>query len=184
MKKPSLRIIAGRWRGRKLNFPEIEGLRPTGDRIRETIFNWLAPVISGARCLDLFAGSGALGFEALSRGAAHLDFVDASTAVSQSIQSSLERLEETAARVYCQKANIFLSADHAPYDVIFLDPPFAMNALLDMLSLIKDKSLLKPGGVIYFEEDKSTQSALSDWQVVKDKVAGQVRYGLLKAASA
>ena len=131
-----VRIIGGQWRGRKLSFPDADGLRPTADRVRETLFNWLAGHIAGSRCLDMFAGSGALGFEALSRGASHCCFVDQNTAVLKQIQANCELLDATA-------NSEFLFADASKpidvadtFDIVFLDPPFkgpALEACLDWL---------------------------------------------------
>ena len=119
-----LRIIGGQWRGRKLAFTPEDGLRPTADRVRETLFNWLAADIHGARCLDLFAGSGALGLEALSRGAAHCDFVDHSSRACRQIETHLALLE-AADRGHCHPvgAEPFLRGAQQAYDIVFLDPP-------------------------------------------------------------
>ena len=133
MKRPpnsnnGIRIIGGEWRGRRLPVPNVTGLRPTLDRFRETLFNWLMFDVEGARCLDLFAGSGALGLEALSRGAAYVDFVDNSKAAITGINQHLASLNCTAARTHQQPAEAWLKAQSAsdklaPYDLIFLDPP-------------------------------------------------------------
>jgi 16S rRNA (guanine966-N2)-methyltransferase len=124
-KRNSLRIIGGGWRGRRVHFPDSPGLRPTPDRVRETLFNWLQFSLAGARCLDLFAGSGALGLEALSRGAREVVFVDEATPVAKSLREELERLDGTArARVLQTTAARLSRAPGEPFDVIFLDPPF------------------------------------------------------------
>src|SRR3989338_6201010 len=128
-RKPNrLRIIAGTWRGRKLTFPDTPELRPSPDRVRETLFNWLAPVIEGARCLDLFAGSGALGFEALSRGAHCVTFVDTSSEVISHLHTTLQQLSTTAEILKLNATKPF-TCKNKPFDIVFLDPPFHQNLL-------------------------------------------------------
>ena len=150
-----IRIIGGQWRGRKLRFPDADGLRPTADRVRETLFNWLAGHITGSRCLDMFAGSGALGFEALSRGASHCCFVDQNTAVLKQIQANCELLDATA-------NSEFLFADASKtidvedtFDIVFLDPPFKGPALEACLDWLLKSPLLKSDSLIYIETAKS-----------------------------
>ena len=125
-KRNSLRIIGGGWRGRRVHFPDSPGLRPTPDRVRETLFNWLQFSVAGTRCLDLFAGSGALGLEALSRGAREVVFVDEAAAVAQTLREELERLGGTAQAPACVHASAarYLATPGEPFDLIFLDPPF------------------------------------------------------------
>jgi 16S rRNA (guanine966-N2)-methyltransferase len=164
-KRNSLRIIGGGWRGRRVQFPDSPGLRPTPDRVRETVFNWLQFSLAGARCLDLFAGSGALGFEALSRGAREVVFVDEATPVAQSLRDELERLQGTTrARV------------------IFLDPPFARNALAEPVALIGAGGWIKPGGWVYLEAERASGAPLlpAGWDLVKSKSAGEVGYHLAR----
>src|SRR5271170_4491193 len=133
----SVRIIAGNWRGRRVNFPDVPGLRPTPDRVRETLFNWLQHSIAGSRCLDLFAGSGALGLEALSRGAREVVFVDEAQAAARALQAELERLGGSArARVVSAAAARFLAMPGEPFDGIFLDPPYGRGALAEYVALI------------------------------------------------
>jgi len=123
----SIRIIAGEWRGRKLPVIDVDGLRPTSDRIRETLFNWLMPYLSGSRCLDLFAGTGALGFEAASRGAHNVDFVESHRQVSQALSENIKLLEANAI-VHNMAANAFLTRSATEsFDLVFVDPPFAEN---------------------------------------------------------
>ena len=150
-----VRIIGGQWRGRKLSFPDADGLRPTADRVRETLFNWLAGHIAGSRCLDMFAGSGALGFEALSRGASHCCFVDQNTAVLKQIQANCELLDATA-------NSEFLFADASKpidvadtFDIVFLDPPFKGPALEACLDWLLKSPLLTSDSLIYIETAKS-----------------------------
>lgn len=174
-----LRIIGGNWRGRKLEFPALEGLRPTTDRVRETLFNWLASDISGARCLDVFAGSGALGLEALSRGASHCDFIDAAPEAIRAIRQHLSLLNATdRARVFIGDALVW-SNNNAGYDIIFIDPPFASGLAESALSRCIE--LLNPGGLVYLEVAKhQTPSVPETLLVIKDKCAGEVRYRLLE----
>jgi 16S rRNA (guanine966-N2)-methyltransferase len=123
-KSNQVRIIAGQWRGRKLEFPDSQGLRPTSDRVRETLFNWLAPVLPGAVCLDLFAGSGALGFEAASRDASRVVMVEQNSAVFKHLQSQSRRLSAQAVELVNADANDYLAGVDTAFDIVFLDPPF------------------------------------------------------------
>jgi 16S rRNA (guanine966-N2)-methyltransferase len=177
-----LRIIGGQWRGRKLQFNAEPGLRPTADRVRETLFNWLAPVIHGARCLDLFAGSGALGLEALSRGASHCDFVDASARASATIAQHLDTLQATArGRAHTLTAEHFLPACHAGFDIVFLDPPFGAALAAPAMQTLSQNNLLNPGGFVYLETgaDEEAIALPENWHTHRDKTAGGVRYQLL-----
>jgi len=172
-----VRIIGGQWRGRKLPFYSAEGLRPTGDRIRETVFNWLAPYIEGARCLDLFAGSGALGLEALSRGAASCDFIDSQARSIEQINTHLSTLHCSLGSTHCQRAEHFLNANPATWDIIFLDPPFSQNLLEPTLRQLDNNA--NAARFIYIEVDKNTPYiAPTQWREVKQKISGQVRYSL------
>jgi len=176
-----LRIIGGRWRGRKLNFPALEGLRPTGDRIRETLFNWLGPYVSGARCLDLYAGSGALGLEALSRGADYSLLIEKDPAAAAQLRANLAQLD-------CQSATA-LNADsltllekgprEGPFDLVFIDPPFQRDLWQASIDRLIDYRWLAPEAVIYLESGPETPITVPDaWQLHRDKTAGQVRYRL------
>lgn len=178
-----LRIIGGQWRGRKLNFPSVDGLRPTTDRVRETVFNWLTAEIHGAQCLDLFAGSGALGLEALSRGASLVDLVDhAQPAVSQ-LQQNLQQLDASDGQVFQANAAEWLqyNADKR-YNIIFLDPPFGQHLAQTCVQLIDQQAMLKPDGWLYLEMDKQETPPVlpADWQLHRGKTAGQVCYRLYK----
>lgn len=175
-----LRIIGGEWRGRKLRFPDVEGLRPTTDRVRETLFNWLAPMIAGARCLDLFAGSGALGLEALSRGAAAVQFVDRDRRTVQSLRDNLALLKSGRGEVLQVDALTFLRGEARPYDLIFLDPPFRQGLLQPCLEQLCQGGWLAEHGRIYIEvEQELGEPALPyGWEMVRRKQAGQVIYGL------
>lgn len=178
----SLRIIAGKWRGRKVPFPDSEGLRPTSDRVRETLFNWLAPVINEARCLDLFSGSGALSLEALSRGAAHVTLIDASPRVSEQLRKNLSTLECANANLLTINALDWLKAvkvDQQPFDVVFLDPPFNKQLLAPSCELLESQGLVHEGSYIYIETEADLSLALpKSWRLHREKRAGQVAYYL------
>jgi len=170
-----LRIIGGRWRGRKVAFAPIEGLRPTGDRLRETLFNWLQFHLPGARCLDLYAGSGALGLEALSRGAAEVDFVELDRGAAQTLRQQLDLLQAEGARVHNCPAEVFLSQPAQPFDVIFVDPPFAHDLWQTALTGLADAGCVGDNTLIYVESPRATQvAAPAGWQLEKEKQAGQV----------
>lgn len=175
----SLRIIAGRWRGRRLPLPAGDALRPTPDRVRETLFNWLAPMIDGARCLDLFAGSGALGIEALSRGAAEAWFVERDPAIADALRKTLERLGAMGDRVVVEAAESFLSGPPKAFDVVFVDPPFAGRSIGNLCKLL-DRGWLRPRARVYLEQDRADPlpELPVGWAVLREKTAGQVRYAL------
>jgi len=176
-----LRIVAGKWRSRLLDVADVPGLRPTSERIRETVFNWLAPKIHGARCLDLFAGTGALGLEALSRGAGEVVFVEKSAVAARAIRASANTLEATGAEVRQADALDYLQAENdGHFDVIFLDPPFATDMLGDLCRLLDKSSLISVGSLVYLEDDRArpqTELPLG-WRLLKSKSAGSVRYSL------
>lgn len=188
-KKPRpgrLRIVAGKWRSRLLDIEELPGLRPTSERIRETLFNWLAPSIQGARCLDLFAGTGALGFEALSRGATTVVFVENSRRAARAIENSAKILDAAGAVIHqCQAEDYLRAAAPASFDIVFLDPPFADDRLEDICSLIDERGLLAAGGRVYLEQDRAIPVALlpERWRILRDKTAGNVRYRLAEVAA-
>ncbi|MGI9223193.1 MAG: 16S rRNA (guanine(966)-N(2))-methyltransferase RsmD [Woeseiaceae bacterium] len=179
-----LRIVAGKWRSRPLEIADVEGLRPTSERVRETLFNWLAPVIEGSRCLDLFAGTGALGLEALSRGAASVVFVDSSRRALTVIEKNVRSLHAEGAIIRHGDALRFVqTAAPGSFDVVFLDPPFAADLLDGICQRIDEAKILAPGAMVYLERDKAQAepSLPATWQVLRDKVAGQVRYSLVTA---
>ncbi len=167
-----LRIIGGQWRSRKLSFTAIEGLRPTQDRVRETLFNWLMYDVEGVNCLDVFAGSGALGLEALSRGAKHVQFVEKSQNAAKQINQHLVTLNCSRGKVTNTDALQFLSApaNHA-FDVIFLDPPFNQDLLIPCCELLMQQGYCQADTFIYVEAEPDVDlSKLPDqWHVVKDK---------------
>ena len=177
-----LRNIGGEWRGRKLAFPPLAGLRPTPDRVRETLFNWLRDVIPGARCLDLFAGSGALGFEALSRGAAAAVLVDEQAQVVAQLREHTTTLHATGASVIHADALTFLRQPPArPYDVVFLDPPFQDHVIGKCLALLAVPGWLATDAWIYIEAARDTllPPLPAGWEAVRAKHAGQVGYHLV-----
>lgn len=180
----TVRIIGGEWRGRKLNFPEIEGLRPTPDRVRETLFNWLQSYLPGARCLDLFSGSGALGIEALSRGAASVTFVDQATEVVSQLRSNINLLKAQNAEIIAASALDWLDRrqpDQEPrYDLVFMDPPFHKGLVAPICEMLERRSLLREEAMIYIETEKSlTLDTLpANWVIHREKAAGQVAYRL------
>lgn len=191
----SYRIIGGSWRSRRLSFPAIEGLRPTTDRVRETVFNWLASEIHGARVLDLFAGSGALGIEALSRGASALLAIEKDKSAWRALAANLELLvPDVSARkqinIVCNDALAFLVASQAQnsneapmrYDLIFLDPPFRKGLLEQTLTLLDQHPLIDHSALIYVEREKEMASLMlpKNWRLLKEKVAGQVLYQLFR----
>ena len=177
-----LRIIGGRWRGSRIVFPPLAAIRPSPDRVRETLFNWLQQSIVGARCLDLFAGSGALGLEALSRGASHVTFVDREPQVGRHLAQTLERLGSGDATVVVEDAQRFLLRPPQPFDVVFLDPPFD-SAVLEQVG-VRLQGWLAPGAYIYVEcpADRSLATLPAQWGVHRTKRAGQVGYHLLRAS--
>ncbi len=179
-KHSRLRIIGGQWRGRKLSFTPARGLRPTSDRVRETLFNWLAPSIAGARCADLFAGSGALGLEALSRGAAHCDFVDTSGAALAQIQDHLATLRAAAGRCHTSSALQYLRATSGPYDLVFIDPPFGEDLVNPVCAALAENKLLVAGALAYVESAASEPppSTPPGWVLHRDKTTGGVAYRL------
>ncbi len=181
-----LRIVAGNWRSRLLEIADVPGLRPTSARIRETVFNWLAPRIAGARCLDLFAGTGALGLEALSRGAADCVFVEKSAKATKTLRANIATLQAENAVVHETKAAKFLrQGSAAPFEIVFLDPPFAADILSDLCRLLEESSILADNARIYIEEDRSQPELMlpERWQVLKTRNSGNVRYSLLDAGS-
>lgn len=178
----TLRIIGGQWRGRKLRFVDAEGLRPTTDRVRETLFNWLQPVIEGAHCLDLFAGSGALGLEALSRGAAEVVFLDTNSRSVAALRDNLSLLQADNGLVTRSDALKYLRGTPQRFDIVFLDPPFRRDLLAPTLQLLAEGQWLVPGAHIYLElETELGEPELpGGWEIRRSKKAGQVAYFLVQ----
>ena len=179
----SLRIVAGNLRGSRLGVPDVKGLRPTSDRVRETLFNWLAPVIVGARCLDLYAGTGALGIEALSRGASHCVFVERERGLCELLRQNLARLRVADARVVNDDAQGFLAAA-APaeaFDLVFLDPPFSANLWTATARRLERACWLSAGAFVYVEMpmDADFESPVG-WNSYREGHAGAVRFALYR----
>jgi 16S rRNA (guanine966-N2)-methyltransferase len=191
--RQSLRIIAGEWRGRKIPFATAVGLRPTQDRVRETLFNWISGPVPGATCLDLFAGTGALGLEALSRGAKQVNFVDLSNIATNSLNDNLKLLPIAAdqiAKVEQMSSFNWLRSykDRATtdeqierYDLVFLDPPFALALMQDTIKALFDSQCLSDKAMIYVEQPQPLEELLlpEGWKLHRSKKAGQVFYGLI-----
>jgi 16S rRNA (guanine966-N2)-methyltransferase len=178
-----VRIIAGIWRGRRIHFPDMPALRPTPDRIRETVFNWLQHSIADARCLDLFAGSGALGLEALSRGAKEVVFVEQFPAAARALQEQLVRFGGAAkGRIMEMGAARFLRTSPEPFDIAFLDPPFGKDALTEYIPMLEEGHWMKPGGLVYLENERSAGEPKlpESWDLLKSKSAGEVGYHLAR----
>ena len=186
MKKPNhagsgqIRIIGGQWRGRKLPVPESPGLRPTTDRVRETLFNWLAPSIVDASCLDCFAGSGALGLEALSRYAANATLLEMERGVAQQLQKNLATLKASNAKVVNTNTLAFLAQAGTPHHIVFVDPPFRKGLLEETLKLLENNGWLSDEALIYIESEveNGLPPVPVNWHPYREKVAGQVAYRL------
>ena len=181
--KNQLRIIGGKWRGRKLSFPTVAGLRPTGDRLRETLFNWLAPYIEGANVVDLFAGSGALGIEAASRQAGKVTLVEKNPLAARQLELNIARLAAANILLYHMDAITFLDTRPAePFDIVFLDPPFNSALLTDSIARLQHAGLLAAGAFIYVETAIGiSMPAPETWHVLRQKSAGNVCYSLYRA---
>lgn len=175
-----IRIIAGRWRGRRLEFPAVSGLRPTGDRLRETLFNWLMPDLPGARCLDLFAGSGALGLEAASRHAGAVVLVEKDAQACRALQQHCSTLQANTVMVAHCDALTWLQTSQAPgetFDIVFLDPPFDSGLLADSIAALQSGSWLAADALIYTESAVGQSlSALADahWKLCRHRIFGAV----------
>jgi len=181
-----LRIIGGVWRGRKIGFPDRPGLRPTSDRMRETLFNWLQFDVENACCLDLFAGSGALGFEAVSRGASKVVMIDSDPVVIDSLKQNAKRLGATQIDLIQAHYSGFLGnrPGGQGFDLVFLDPPFHQALLQSACDLLAAGYWLKQGARIYLETGQSGLPALpSGWQVLKTARMGQSHGFLLQNES-
>ncbi|TCJ95892.1 16S rRNA m(2)G-966 methyltransferase [Volucribacter psittacicida] len=181
--KGEVRIIAGQWRGRKLPVLMAEGLRPTGDRVKETLFNWLMPYIVDSRCLDCFAGSGSLGFEALSRQAKSVTFIEYEKSVAKQLQQNLQQLKCTPeqAKVIQQNSLDWLkqSQNQPHFDLVFLDPPFHHNLAQQAIDRLHQYQWLAPNALIYVETEKGLSLQVPPhWQLHKQKTTGMVSYRL------
>ena len=180
------RIIAGRFRSRQLQIPEHIAVRPTLNRIRETLFNWLMNDIQDAICLDAFAGSGALGLEALSRGAEHVYFIEKERTVLQALEKNIALLNtEGSELILGSMPECLAVGEFKKIDIVFLDPPFHQDLILPALQALQQSELLKPESLIYFEverEFKLPEKLDANWEILKYKKAGKVAYGLLSPA--
>ncbi|HSI43933.1 MAG TPA: 16S rRNA (guanine(966)-N(2))-methyltransferase RsmD [Methylotenera sp.] len=177
-----IRINAGEWRSRIIKFPNADGLRPTPERVRQTLFNWLGQDLTGQMCLDLFAGTGVMGFEALSRGAKAVTLVEKSITAYKALVSNQQALKAEQATIINQDALQFLAGNKQKFTLIFLDPPYNQQWLNKVLPLLT--SHLQPEGLIYVEAEYAIDTApefSSDWQVLKQGKAGNVFYHLLKS---
>lgn len=181
-----IRIIGGKWRSRNIEFPDLASLRPTPNRIRETLFNWLAPEIMGAVCLDLFAGSGALGFEALSRGAKSVVMIDQSQQAIASLKDNATRLgAEQNIELYCASmpGNLseILKSHH--FNIVFLDPPFHKNLISFCANWLEQQRCLEKDALIYIETEKELKilPIPENWQIIRSKIAGNVGYHLARS---
>ena len=177
----SFRIIGGEWRGRRLSFPSADDVRPSPDRVRETVFNWLQSYVQGAQCLDLFAGSGALGFEALSRGATKVTFVDNQRACCAALEMNRDLLNASArCSIFHGDSQQYLAQVEHPVDLIFLDPPYQAGLLQPTMATIAAKDLLAAGGRIYLETETGMAPVLPNgWKLLRSKRAGNVGYHLV-----
>ncbi|MGH8226705.1 MAG: 16S rRNA (guanine(966)-N(2))-methyltransferase RsmD [Steroidobacteraceae bacterium] len=192
-----LRIIGGEWRGRRLRFPQSEAIRPTPDRVRETLFNWLADRVVGARCLDLFAGSGALGLEALSRGAAHVEFVEQEAAAASALERLLAQwgtgkaaVRRTDALQYLgarRSADVCRSSEEPPgaFDLVFLDPPFGTELAAAAAERLERSGWLAPRALVYLEHPSRGEVPRMppSWNALRSKRAGEVGYDLFERAT-
>ena len=174
----SIRIISGRWRGTKLPVANVTGLRPTTDRNKETLFNWLMSYVADANCLDVFAGSGGLGFEALSRYAKSVVFIELDKGAVLNLQQNLQKLKVPAEQATILQGNALqlLSGLNKQFELIFLDPPFHQNLLPPIIKLIDDNKLLAEGGVIYLESESQAKdySVPANWQLIKERQSSQL----------
>ncbi len=182
MPKNQIRIIGGEWRSRQISFYDIPGLRPTPSRVRETLFNWLQNDIVGSRCLDLYAGSGALGFEAASRGAKTVIQVENNPETCRCLHENIVKLKATQIQIIQADVFRFLAGnDTQPYNIVFLDPPFGLNLAAQTCRWLEDKGWLANHALIYVEaesENKLEDSTPANWRLLKSKIAGEVGYRL------
>ncbi|PPD56768.1 MAG: 16S rRNA (guanine(966)-N(2))-methyltransferase RsmD [Methylotenera sp.] len=181
-KTNQVRINGGVWRSRLLKFPDVEGLRPTPERVRQTVFNWLGQDLTGKTCLDLFAGTGAFGFEALSRNAKNVVMVENSGLAYQSLIQNQQLLTAKNSQILRQDVLVFLSQNAQQFDVIFCDPPYHKAWLDKILPTLNQH--ISPDGLVYIEAEFALESSdlLSGWQLIKQNKAGNVYYHLLKSA--
>ncbi|WP_031430238.1 16S rRNA (guanine(966)-N(2))-methyltransferase RsmD [Methylomicrobium agile] len=175
-----VRIIGGEWRSRLLRFEDVPGLRPTPGRVRETLFNWLQYDIAGSRCLDLYAGSGALGFEAASRGAKEIVQVESDATACKNLRANAAALGSNRNRIVEKEVERFLSGPAEAFDLVFLDPPFAKNLALITCRLLEQNGWLADPARIYVEAEAglALEGLPDNWELLKYKTAGEVAYRL------
>jgi 16S rRNA (guanine966-N2)-methyltransferase len=179
-----LRIIAGAWRGRKLAFAPVAGLRPTPDRVRETLFNWLGSSVHGARCLDLFSGSGALGLEAASRGAAEVVLVDADPLVARTLHEQVRIMDARQVHIIQARCEHYLIGAAEPFDLVFIDPPYRQGLLPECIGLIEHGGWLASDAWIYLEAERELELPLPrNWEPYRSKTTGQVGYHLVRRST-
>jgi 16S rRNA (guanine966-N2)-methyltransferase len=177
----SVRILGGTWRGRRLSFPPADGLRPTPDRVRETLFNWVRPTLVGMRCLDLYAGTGALGIEALSQGAASCTFVERDPLVARALTENLERLGAEGYELLRTDAALALDRQGGTFDLVFLDPPFGRGLIPELLDRLRHSERLADVALVYVEAERDQAVAgIPGWRVLSSGKAGQVGFHLLE----
>jgi 16S rRNA (guanine966-N2)-methyltransferase len=182
----SLRIIGGKYRSRKVTFADVASIRPTPNRVRETLFSWLSPHLSGARCIEPFAGSGILSMEALSRGAANVSIIDQSRQVIEHIRTQMTKFvpDERDYTLYHGDALAWMSTANPEtlFDIVFLDPPFADALLSNTCKLLQERHLLAEGALIYIESETAIQddSLPTRWEFYRQKKAGSVHYCLCR----
>ncbi|CAG18591.1 16S rRNA (guanine(966)-N(2))-methyltransferase RsmD [Photobacterium profundum] len=177
-----VRIISGQWRGRKLPVHDVDGLRPTTDRVKETVFNWLAQDIYQAKCLDLFTGSGGLSFEALSRGAESITMLELDKKAANQLQQNLTTVGATNANVLNTDSLKYLAQTGTPHDLVFIDPPFRKDLIQNIIVLLEANNWLTPHAMIYIEAEKELGEIVtpSHWRLHREKIAGQVCYRLFE----
>lgn len=184
MLKNQIRIIGGEWRSRQISFCDVPGLRPTPARVRETLFNWLQYDIPGSRCLDLYAGSGALGVEAASRGAHAVVQVEQDSSACRALHENTVKLDATQIKIVQSDVFRYLAENNAePFDIVFLDPPFGKNLILQTCNWLEEKGWLNNQALIYVEtesKNKACESVPCNWQLLKRKTAGEVQFQLFK----
>lgn len=183
MPKNQIRIIGGEWRSRQLTFNDIPGLRPTPNRVRETLFNWLQNDIAGSRCLDLYAGSGALGFEAASRGAKAVVQVEQDANACRSLHENAVKLKASQIQIIQSDVFRYLSGNAEPFDIVFLDPSFGLNLAAQTCQWLEDKGWLNSHAKIYVEVERKAkilEGLAQNWRPLKSKTAGEVGYHLFE----
>lgn len=178
--KQSIQIIGGKYRRKKINFPDIANLRPTASRIRETVFNWLMHDIRDSNCLDGFAGSGALGFEAISRGAKSVTLVEKNPTIHKSLQKTSTSFADDDIKVVNSELDKFLKTTNSQFDIIFLDPPFNFPFPTECVNLIEKNNLLPKNGLLYVEFKNDVLLNPDCWENLKSKSSGQISYALYK----